>query len=88
MWYVYILKSTRKKWYYVGSTNQLKERIEEHNNRRVKSTKHYVPLNFVFQKDFKTESDARRYERKLKQCRKEKEEIIRIIETNNYCRVV
>ncbi len=80
MWYVYIIKSSKKSWYYVGSTNRLTERLEEHNKKLVISTKFYAPLELVFSKQFKSEKEARSYERKLKECRKEKEYIIRDLE--------
>ena len=81
MWNVYIIKSEIKKWYYVGSTNRLSERLVEYNSGKVKSTKHYVPFKIVFTKDFVEEKDARSYERMLKDKRIEKENIIRIIES-------
>ena len=80
MWYVYIIKSEKNNWYYVGSTNRLSERISEHNNGLVRSTKHYLPLSIVFTKNFESEKDARSYERLLKDKRIEKEKIIRSIE--------
>lgn len=80
MWYVYIIKSSGKNWYYVGSTNKLEARISEHNNGEVRSTKYYIPLNLVFTKEFETEKEARSYERLLKDKRIEKENIIRKID--------
>lgn len=79
-WYVYILKSSKNRWYYVGNTNRLKKRLEEHNTRRVASTKHHAPLELVFMKEFNSEKDARAYEKKVKEKRIEKEKIIRKIE--------
>ena len=84
MWCVYILKSQNKRWYYVGSTNRLETRIKEHNNGCVKSTKSYKPLKLVFNKDFNSEKEARCYERKVKDCRIEKEKIIKQIEDKNW----
>ncbi len=83
MWYVYIIKSINKRWYYVGSTNRLLERIEEHNNGLVKSTRPHKPFKLVFIKKFKIEVEARAYEQKLKKCRIEKERIIKQIEKSN-----
>ena len=80
MWYVYLVKSIKRKWYYAGSTNRLKARLEEHNKGRVRSTKNFLPLHLVFTKEFNTEVEAGNYERKLKSCRIEKEKIIRQIE--------
>ena len=79
-WYVYLLKSEKKRWYYVGSTNRLEERLKEHNSGKVESTKTYKPLKLVFQLRFDSEKDARGYERKIKKMRREKEKIIRDIE--------
>lgn len=80
MWIVYIIKSLNKRWYYVGSTNRLDDRLEEHNKGLVKSTKPYSPFKLIFTKEFGTEGEARAYEKKLKQCRIEKEQIIKRIE--------
>ena len=89
MWYVYLLKSSIKKWYYVGSTNNLKRRIKEHNTRKVISTKYHIPLSLVFYRKFYSESNARCYERKIKGDRREKEKIIKEIEIkNNHCGIV
>ena len=79
-WYVYILRSSKKRWYYVGSTNNIERRVREHNVGKVKSTKLFTPLSLVFTKIFNTELDARLYEKKLKLKRIEKEAIIREIE--------
>jgi hypothetical protein len=44
------------------------------------STKHYLPFNFIFTKEFNLEKNARDYERLLKDKRIEKERIIREFE--------
>jgi putative endonuclease len=80
MWNVYIIKSKAKKWYYVGSTNRLLERLNEHNKGKVKSTRHYLPFEIVFTKEFDLEKEARKYERLLKDKRIEKEKIIKSVE--------
>ena len=81
MWYVYILKSSITRWYYVGSTNRLDQRIKEHNTGKVLSTKFYKPLQLIFKKEFDLENEARSYERLLKDKRIEKEKIIRLFES-------
>ncbi len=80
MWNVYIIKSRNRKWYYVGSTNRLLERLSEHNRGLVLSTKHYLPFDIVYTKEFNLENEARSYERMLKDKRIEKEKIIKDIE--------
>ena len=47
MWYVYILKSLNKNYIYVGSTNNLERRVDEHKNGLVISTKPYLPIKLV-----------------------------------------
>lgn len=80
MWHVYVLKSSIKRWYYVGSTNRLDQRIKEHNLGKVLSTKFYKPFQFIYKKEFVKESEARGHERLLKDKRIEKEKIIKLFE--------
>ena len=87
-WYVYFLKSEERKWYYVGSTNRLEERVMEHNEGKVPSTKTHRPLKLVYQIRFYSEQEARMYEQKVKDMRKEKERIIREIGSIKYCGIV
>jgi putative endonuclease len=77
MWFVYMICSLKKPWYYVGSTNSLERRLLEHNSGKAKSTKSLAPYKLVYTKKFETERDAREYERLLKDKRIEKERIIK-----------
>ena len=80
MWTVYVLKSLEKRWYYIGSTNRLERRVNEHQQKRVRSTKAHVPLLLVYSQAFGSEKEARARERFLKHNRIEKELLIRQIE--------
>ena len=66
MWSVYFLRSLKRRWYYVGSTNRLEERLKEHNNLMVRSTKFYVPLILVHKFDFNTEKKLETMNKRLK----------------------
>ncbi len=66
MFYVYILKSKKDSEFYIGSTNDLKRRIVEHNKGVVKSTKLRKPFSLVYYEAYFAESDARRREQCLK----------------------
>jgi len=44
MWYVYILRSTVDKNLYVGSTDNIRRRLTEHNSGKVDSTKSRIPF--------------------------------------------
>ena len=70
-YYVYMLKSisSDKPKSYVGYTNNLKKRLEKHNtNKGAKSTKGYKWL-LIYNKKFKSKSEAMSYEYKLKKDR-------------------
>jgi putative endonuclease len=67
MWYVYVLESlSEKDFYYVGSTNNVERRLEEHNAGMSQSTKHYIPFSIAFYVAVKTESHARELEQYFK----------------------
>ena len=44
MWYVYILESAKDKSIYIGSTNDIRRRLTEHNSGIVDSTKPRIPF--------------------------------------------
>ena len=66
MFYVYILKSKKDNNFYIGSTNDLKRRINEHNSGLVFSTKSRMPFELVYYEAYKSEGDARKREKSLK----------------------
>jgi putative endonuclease len=66
MFFVYILKSKKDDKLYLGSTNDLRERIKKHNSGLVESTKKRVPLKLVYYEAYAAEEEARRREHNLK----------------------
>lgn len=66
MFYVYIIKSKKDGKCYIGSTNDLKQRMVEHNNGKVFSTKSRRPFVLVYYESYLSEKDARLREQKLK----------------------
>ncbi len=66
MWYVYILTSKRDGRLYVGSTNDLKRRLEEHRQGQCESTKSRRPLELEAYVAVKEESVARNLENYFK----------------------
>ena len=66
MWYVYILKSKKYKWFYVGITNNLKNRFEMHNNGKVFSTKQFKPFILIYYEALLNKYDAAKREKFLK----------------------
>jgi putative endonuclease len=74
MYYLYILKSLKDFGYYIGSTDNISKRLEEHNRGKTKSIKHRLPFELVHAKQFNTKKEARQKEIQLKknyQMRKE-----------------
>ncbi|MFA5050779.1 MAG: GIY-YIG nuclease family protein [Patescibacteria group bacterium] len=66
MFFVYILKSSKNKWFYIGSTSDLNKRLEEHNLGKVVSTNFYRPLKLIYYEAYFSEKDARHREHNLK----------------------
>ena len=65
MFYIYFLKLSNGD-IYKGFTEDLKRRLEEHNQGRVNSTKNYRPLILIGYEAYKLKSDAIRREKFLK----------------------
>lgn len=66
MFYVYILQSREDAGLYIGSTNNLLERLKQHNSGNVPSTKSRMPLELIYYEAYRAENDARHREHSLK----------------------
>lgn len=66
MFYVYFLKSLKNNNLYIGSTENLENRLHLHNLGKVKSTKFYKPWKLVGSELYQTRSEAVKKERFLK----------------------
>ena len=66
MHYVYAIQSSRDKKFYVGSTNDLKRRVKQHNDGLVPATKRRRPLKLVYYEACISKNDAIRREKYLK----------------------
>ena len=65
-YYVYVLKSMKDYKNYVGYTEDLKLRFEQHNKGLVKSTKDRRPLILIYYKACLNQQDATHREKYLK----------------------
>lgn len=65
MWYVYFLGLANGD-IYVGSTNDLRRRVDSHRHGRVASTKVYLPIELKSYVAVQTEKTARELERYFK----------------------
>ena len=64
--YVYVLKSSQDHELYIGSTNNLKRRLRDHNDKKNFSTSWRGPFELVYYEAYKNEKDARWREQALK----------------------
>lgn len=67
MYYVYVLKSVKSDFLYVGSTFNLKKRLEQHNTGETYSTKKYMPFKIAYYEAYLNKEDALDREKNLKQ---------------------
>jgi putative endonuclease len=70
MAFVYLLKSINYNWVYVGSTDNLERRVQQHNRGEVRSTKFRAPFKLIHQEVYDTLREARAREKEIKQVRR------------------
>jgi len=64
MYYVYVLRNPKQ--FYIGSTNDLRRRLSEHQNNRNVSTKNRGKWQLIYYEASVSEKDARNREKYLK----------------------
>lgn len=62
MYYGYTIKSLTRIYIYVGLTDNIERRIEQHNKGQNRSTKAYKPFKLIYTEAFKTRKEAREKE--------------------------
>jgi putative endonuclease len=63
---VYVLQSEKDESYYIGFTESLEKRVNQHNNGESNYTGRKMPWKLVYFEEFKTKTDAIKRERFLK----------------------
>ena len=66
MVYVYVIKGEVANRRYVGITQDVEQRVREHNSGRSSSTKPYIPWQIIHQESFDSHEEARGREKYLK----------------------
>ena len=64
--FVYILQSIKNKSLYIGCTNNLKKRLEAHNNGESLYTKNKLPWKLIYFEGYTSKVDAFNREKSLK----------------------
>jgi putative endonuclease len=85
VYFLYILKSEKDGTYYVGHTQDLADRLERHNQGRVRYTKSKRPWNLVYFEKYLDKSSAMTREQEIKK-RKSKEFIDSLVRTSRRSR--
>ena len=65
MYYLYVLKMGNNQLY-VGFTNDLKNRIREHNYGKVLTTRKYLPVKLVYYECYASMADVKQREKMIK----------------------
>ncbi len=65
-YYVYVLLSEKDHQFYTGYTSDLKNRLQLHNEGKVKSTMHRLPIKLIYFEGCLHQQDATRREKYLK----------------------
>lgn len=82
MFYAYVIESLKDKELYIGSTNDLKKRISEHNSGKVLSTKSRMPIKLLYYEAYLVEADARNREAQLKLRGQARTQLIKRLESS------
>ena len=81
MFFVYVLQSQKNQQYYIGHTNDLERRIEDHNWGKSRSTRNRGPFNLRYKEFQSTKPEAIKRERQIKRYKGE-EAFKRLIKKN------
>jgi putative endonuclease len=65
-YFTYALHSEIYNRLYIGHTDNLSRRIEQHNKGKVASTKPYIPYKLIYYEKFNSRLDAVKKEKQLK----------------------
>jgi len=64
--FIYVLYSETYKQLYIGHTDNLKRRFEQHNKGRVNSTKPFRPYKMIYFEETDSKAEAVKREKELK----------------------
>jgi putative endonuclease len=82
MYYLYILQSLKDLGYYIGITDNIPKRLEEHNIGKTRSIKNRIPFILKHHEEYKSKTDARKREIELKKNYQRRKELLNRIGFN------
>lgn len=65
-WYTYVLRSLKDQNFYIGSTNDIKRRLQEHQQGKNTSTAKRLPVELIYFEAHLSKEDALRREQYFK----------------------
>lgn len=65
-WYVYVLRSQKDQMFYIGSTNDLERRVQQHQRGENVSTAKRLPIELIYFEGHRSKDDALRREKYFK----------------------
>jgi putative endonuclease len=65
-WYVYVLRSLKDRMFYIGSTDNLKRRFQQHQHGQNISTAKRLPLELLYFEGHRSKEDAIRRDKYFK----------------------
>ena len=66
MHFVYVLQSLTDKTYYIGSTQNLNQRLVDHNTGKSRYTKRKIPWVIIHSEEYATKTEALKREKQIK----------------------
>ncbi|PIY95941.1 MAG: endonuclease [Candidatus Kerfeldbacteria bacterium CG_4_10_14_0_8_um_filter_42_10] len=66
MYFVYVIKSIKYLSRYIGSTDNVDKRVNEHNNGKCRYTKGRMPWTLIYKEEFNNRSEAMKRDKFLK----------------------
>ena len=66
MYYVYVIRSLKNGRFYIGCTNNIERRLQEHNKGKSKYTRLTRPFELIYREELDSLINARRREKLLK----------------------
>ncbi|HAJ56388.1 MAG TPA: endonuclease [Candidatus Omnitrophica bacterium] len=66
MYFVYIIKSRKNDRFYIGSAQDVKERLRQHERGKTRSLKNKGPFDIIRIEEFETRTEAFSRERQIK----------------------
>ena len=87
MFFVYVLQSLKDSKYYIGHTEDLKRRLEDHNRGKSQSVKTRGPFKIVYKEEYPVRLEAIRREGQIKKY-KGGEAFKKLLQTNTFDPIV